>query len=200
MTRPRPRGSRSEHSARRVRVSALSSAVVAKHAATQEHSERVADMARALARRLGWTTRRCARLHEAALLHDVGKITVPIAILDKPGRLTEDEYAAVKAHSLIGARMVQDVLDPEQVSWIRSHHERPDGHGYPDALNAGDIPQGALIIGVADAYDAITSHRSYRPARSAREALGEMRAHAGTQFDTHLLDLLHALIEPEPAG
>ncbi len=171
-------------------LGALARAVDAKDAASQEHAQRVADICEALAVRLGWNPDRCARLREAALLHDIGKIGIPDTILAKPGKLTAQEYEQVKTHTLLGAQITQDVLDEEQVCWVRWRHERPDGRGYPDALTAGSIPDGALVLGVADAFDAMTAGRSYQAARSTSAALAEMRAHAGTQFDQDLLDLL----------
>ncbi|MGA2927299.1 MAG: GAF domain-containing protein, partial [Solirubrobacteraceae bacterium] len=171
-------------------LGALVRAVDAKDACAPEHAQRVADISEALAVRLGWNPDRCARLREAALLHDIGKIGVTDTILTKPGKLTVHEYEQVKAHPLLGAHITQDVLDEEQLRWLRSHHERPDGRGYPDALTADSIPDGALLLGIADAFDAMTSGRSYQLARTTPEMLAEMRAHAGTQFDEDLLDLL----------
>jgi len=171
-------------------LSALARAVDARDASTQQHAQRVATISEQLAQRLGWNPERCARLREAALLHDVGKIGVPDKILAKSERLSAAEYEQVKAHTLLGAQIAQEVLDEEQVRWLRSHHERPDGRGYPDALSAEEIPDGAKLLGLADAFDAMTSGRSYQAALSASAALQEMRAHADTQFDRTLLDVL----------
>jgi HD-GYP domain-containing protein (c-di-GMP phosphodiesterase class II) len=150
----------------------------------------VAAISNQLALRLARTPGRCARLREAALLHDVGKIGVPDSILTKPAALTEEEYKRVKTHAALGAQIVEGVLDAEQVSWVRGHHERPDGRGYPDALTAATIPDGARLLAIADAYDTVTSGRPYMPAISPAQATREMRRHAGTQFDTDLLDRL----------
>ena len=171
-------------------LTALIRAVDAKDSPTQRHSDRVANICAQLAVRLGWSPQRCARLREAALLHDVGKIGVPDTILSKPGALTDQEYEQVKAHAHLGAEIVAGILDPEQASWVRGHHERPDGRGYPDALTAPDIPDGALIIATADAYDTITSGRPYRPAMAPADAIAHMRARTGTQFDPGHLDAL----------
>jgi putative nucleotidyltransferase with HDIG domain len=171
-------------------LTVLARAVDAKDSPTQRHSERVASISTQLALRLGWTPERCTRLREAALLHDVGKIGVPESILTKPAALTDDEYDRVKAHVQLGAQIAEGVLDSEQVSWVRGHHERPDGRGYPDALTADTIPDGARLLAIADAYDTMTSGRPYKPAISPADATREMRRHAGRQFDADLLDQL----------
>ena len=187
-------GAAEEHDEERRRalggLTALARAVDAKDPATQRHSERVATISTELALRLGWTPARCIRLREAALLHDVGKIGVPDRILTKPGRLTDEEYERVKSHAQLGAQIAEGVLDSEQLSWVRGHHERPDGRGYPDALSADTIPGGARLLAIADAYDTMTSGRPYKPPMSPSEAATEMRRYAGTQFDADLLDLL----------
>jgi HD-GYP domain-containing protein (c-di-GMP phosphodiesterase class II) len=142
----------------------------------------VAELACAIARGLQWREDRVALLEEAALVHDVGKIGVPDAVLLKPGRLTDDEYEQIKRHAALGAQMVDDVLLPEQVAWIRAHHERPDGRGYPDALSGDAIPDGAAILAVADAFDVMTATRIYSPARSREDALAECERLVGEQF------------------
>ncbi len=171
-------------------LTALVRAVDARDPSTQRHSERVAEISVQLVVRLGWSAQRCARLREAALLHDVGKIGVPDAILSKTSPLTAAEYAVLKGHTALGAQITTGILDDEQVSWIRSHHERPDGGGYPDGLSHAEIPDGALVLGIADAYDAMTCGRPYQRARSAPDAIKEIRSLAGAQFDGHLLGLL----------
>jgi diguanylate cyclase (GGDEF)-like protein/putative nucleotidyltransferase with HDIG domain len=163
-------------------VRALARAVDARDPHTQEHSERVADLAVAIAHELGWTDQRAALLHEAALVHDIGKIGVPDEVLLKPGALTEQERALIEAHAAAGARIVAGALTEEQVGWIRSHHERIDGGGYPDGLAGDAIPDGARILSVADAFDAMTAARSYRRRLRTSEALTECRTAAGTQL------------------
>jgi diguanylate cyclase (GGDEF)-like protein/putative nucleotidyltransferase with HDIG domain len=165
-----------------VGIRALARAIDAKDQSTREHSQRVAELACAIARGLQWREDRVALLEEAALVHDVGKIGVPDAVLLKPGRLTDDEYEQIKRHAALGAQMVEDVLLPEQVAWIRAHHERPDGRGYPDALTADAIPDGAAILAVADAFDVMTATRIYSPARSREDALAECERLVGEQF------------------
>ena len=117
-------------------LTALVRAVDAKDTSTHDHGQRVANIAERLAEQLGWAPERCARLREAAVLHDVGKIGIPDAVLTKPGALTDEEYALIKTHPELGARIADEVLDAEQVSWVRHHHERPDGLGYPDGITA----------------------------------------------------------------
>src|SRR5690606_35803853 len=134
-------------------IRVLARAVDAKDPSTREHSERVADLAVAIATALGWPVERAAALREAGLVHDVGKIAVPDALLAKPGRLTARELAVVRTHAAIGAEMLSDVLSPEQVAWVRGHHERWDGRGYPDGLAGDAIPEGARVLALADAWD-----------------------------------------------
>ena len=161
---------------------ALAWAVDAKDPHTNRHSQRVADLAVQLATALGWTVTRSAQLREAGLVHDVGKIAVPDAILFKPGPLTADEYGQMCAHADIGARIVADVLSPEQAAWVRSHHERWDGGGYPDGLRGEEIPEEARLLTLADCWDVIVSSRSYKPGHTVAEALAEVRRCSGTQF------------------
>lgn len=171
-------------------LSALVRAVDARDPSTLRHSERVAEVSVQLAVRLGWSAQRCARLREAALLHDVGKIGVPDAILAKVDRLTGEEHEQLRLHADLGCRITNGILDDEQVAWIRHHHERPDGRGYPDHIGAGDIPDGALLLGLADAYDAMTSGRPYQRAMTTTETIAEMRSLAGEQFDPNFLRVL----------
>jgi HD-GYP domain-containing protein (c-di-GMP phosphodiesterase class II) len=149
---------------------------------------------RAIAEEGGWTSARVALVHEAALIHDVGKIGIPDAVLFKPERLDPDEYETVKSHAALGAEIAAEVLSAEQAGWIRWHHERPDGHGYPDGLQAADIPQGAGIIALADAWDAMVSPQPYSAPLTRDEALAECRRCAGTQFDTELVVALERAI------
>jgi len=176
-------------------VRALARAVDAKDSFTRRHSERVARLSVLLADRLGWETARLGALQEAALLHDVGKIGVPDAVLLKPGRLTDDEFAEIRRHPGLGADIVADVLSQEQVDWVRAHHERWDGRGYPDRRVAGDIPDGARIIGLADAWDAMTSNRPYRSALPPEEALRRCTADAGTHFAPEAVAALRVLFD-----
>lgn len=174
---------------------ALARAIDAKDATTREHSERVARLAARMARERGWPEERIAALQEAGLLHDVGKAGVPEEVLLKPGKLTPEEYVVIKQHAQLGARLVADVLSPEQADWIEAHHERPDGAGYPRGLHAEAIPEGAALLSLADAWDVMTGSRWYSPARAHGEALAEVRGLRGRQFSDAAVDALEALHE-----
>ncbi len=179
---------------------ALAWAVDAKDPHTNRHSQRVADLAVQLAAALGWTVTRSAQLREAGLVHDVGKIAVPDAILFKPGPLSAHEYAQMCAHADIGARIVADVLSPEQAAWVRAHHERWDGGGYPDGLRGEEIPEEARLLTLADCWDVIVSSRSYKPSHTAAEALEEVRRCSGTQFWPAAVAALERLVAAGAVG
>jgi diguanylate cyclase (GGDEF)-like protein/PAS domain S-box-containing protein len=174
----------------RTAVQAMTRAIVAKDGSTREHAEQVACVAEQVAGALGWNAERCARLREAALLHDVGTLALPDAILHKDSEFTPEEYQQVKTHAAIGAHMTEGLLDDEQVRWVRSHHERPDGGGYPGGLAGQDIPDGARVLAVADAYDAITSPRSHKLQMRPADAVAELRRCAHSQFDPAAVDAL----------
>ena len=178
-----------------VGLRALARAIDAKDPATQEHAERVAALTVRLATARGWAPSRVALLRDAALLHDVGKIGVPDAILLKEGPLDEEEFAIVREHSVLGARIVGDVLDEEQIAWIAGHHERPDGSGYPGALAGDDVPEGAALLALADAWDVMVSDRSYSPQMTLDAALAEVRARGGTQFAAAAVEALETLAQ-----
>jgi diguanylate cyclase (GGDEF)-like protein/putative nucleotidyltransferase with HDIG domain len=169
---------------------ALARAVDAKDAATWAHSERVAALAAHLARARGWPEEDVELLHEAGLIHDVGKIGVPDGILLKPGRLNAAEYDVIKGHAELGARIAGEVLDDRQVAWLRGHHERFDGSGYPDGIAGDEIPEGAALLALADAWDAMTGARVYDEPRSAEDALAECHAQSGRQFAPLAVDAL----------
>jgi putative nucleotidyltransferase with HDIG domain len=161
----------------------LAAALEARYPDTHGHSRRVARHAAAIAKRMGLPGEEVARIRAAATVHDIGKIDIPAAIIEKPGDLTDAEFAVVKGHPEIGARMVAGLDDEKLMRIVRNHHERLDGRGYPDGLAGAQIPLGARIIAVADTFDAVTSTRPYRPARRHKEALGLLAAEAGTQLD-----------------
>ncbi len=165
-------------------AAALALAVDARMAVPEEHSSSVARYAAAIGQELGWSGSELALLRMAAMLHDVGKVSVPDRILRKPGPLTDEEYEEIKRHPVAGADIVQRVegLEPI-VPWVRHSHEHFDGSGYPDGLSGETIPPASRILLVADAYDAMTSHRAYRKAMSPEDARAELQRHAGTQFD-----------------
>ncbi len=172
---------------------ALARAVDAKDPSTARHAERVAAISLRIAAELGWTPERLEQLEEAALLHDVGKIGVPDALLFKADRLAPREMREVEAHAVLGAEIVSDVLSSEQVRWVRGHHERWDGNGYPDGLAGEDISDGATIIAVADSWDAMTSVRLYGTPKTFPEALAEARRCAEKQFSPAVVAVLEEL-------
>jgi hypothetical protein len=159
-------------------------AIDARDPYTARHSEKVAGYAVQLARALGLPPADCQRIHLAGMLHDVGKVALERSILHKPGALTDEEWAQVRDHPALSAHIIGAVARFAQyVPGARHHHERYDGHGYPDGLAGKAIPLDARILAVADSYDAMTSDRSYRPALSHGEAIRRLSADAGTQFD-----------------
>ncbi|MGN6867897.1 MAG: HD domain-containing phosphohydrolase [Solirubrobacteraceae bacterium] len=147
------------------------------------HSRRVARHATMIARGMGLPAEEVARIRAAAAVHDVGKLRTPKAVLNKPGRLTDDEFEVIKRHPVDGAEMVAALGDPELTRIVRHHHERLDGAGYPDRLRGEEIPLGARIIAVADTFDAITSARPYRDAAPHQKAIDILRKEAGSQLD-----------------
>jgi putative nucleotidyltransferase with HDIG domain len=166
---------------------------------TAGHSAAVAVYARDLARAAGYEDEQVAMIQLAALLHDVGKIAVPLEILTKPGRLSDEEWAEIRQHPEIGERITGEAPVFQEIArLIRYHHERPDGRGYPDGLNGSDIPEEASIIGLADAYSAMTQPRAYRPAMPPELAIAELRRCAGTQFTSRLVELFVGCLDSAP--
>jgi diguanylate cyclase (GGDEF)-like protein/putative nucleotidyltransferase with HDIG domain len=159
-----------------------------------EHAQRVSEYAVALGQALGLPADKLVRLRRAALLHDVGMVAVRPEILDKPGPLTAQERAEMRLHAAVGAAMVRHAGLEEEAGWVRHHHERIDGAGYPDALAGDAIPLEARIIGVADAFEGMTADRPHRPAMSADDAIAEMRRESGRQFDARLVRRFHQLL------
>jgi putative two-component system response regulator len=171
-------------------VTALANAVEAKDAQTEHHCQRLAHLAARLAGRVGLSEPELDAVAYGALLHDVGKIGVPEAILTKPGPLDEGEWALMRRHPEIGERICAPLAAFAAFGpIIRHHHERWDGSGYPDGLRGERIPIGARIVAVVDAFDAITHQRPYRAARSVADALGEIARLARRQFDPELANL-----------
>ncbi len=171
----------------------LSDALEAKDSYTAAHADDVADVAVGVARRLGIEEDEQRIVRYGALLHDIGKISVRSEVLNKPSRLTAEEFEEIKQHTVIGAKMLERIpfFAPVQ-PLVRSAHERWDGHGYPDGLAGDDIPLGARIVCACDAFHAMTSDRPYSKARSPEDAAAEMRRCAGTQFDPRVVDALLA--------
>jgi len=147
------------------------------------HARRVSRYAAGTARRLGLSGEEVARVRQAAAVHDIGKLEMPAAIVNKPGPLSEEEFALVKRHAAAGERMVAGLGDERLAAIVRHHHERLDGSGYPDGLIGAEIPLGARIVAVADVFDALTSTRPYRPASRPGDALVLLGAQAGTLLD-----------------
>ncbi|MGH7180169.1 MAG: HD-GYP domain-containing protein, partial [Tepidisphaeraceae bacterium] len=174
----------------------LVSAVDAKDAYTCGHSERVALISRTLAQQAGLPDAQVERVYMAGLLHDVGKIGVPEAVLQKTGKLTPEEFDQIKKHPEIGARILGDIKQIEDIiPGVLHHHERYDGKGYPAGLAGENIPRLGRIICLADCFDAMTSSRTYRKALPLEIALTEIRRCAGTQFDPLLTDAFLGLGE-----
>ena len=164
-------------------LSDLSALLEARDSFTYGHSQRVTRHAERIATELGLSPAEVAQVRTAAVLHDVGKLHTPREILNKPGRLTDEEFAVIRNHPGDGGNMSTSVGDPVITAMIRHHHERLDGAGYPDGLSGEAIPLGARIIAVADTFDAMTSNRAYRRAASHKRAFDVLRAEAGKQLD-----------------
>jgi HD-GYP domain-containing protein (c-di-GMP phosphodiesterase class II) len=172
----------------------LSKRLEARDAYTHGHSQRVARHAECIARAMHLSAAEIAKIRTAATVHDVGKIYTPREILNNPRRLTDREYAIVKLHPSDGADMLAAVGDPEIATMVRHHHERIDGDGYPDGLAGEEIPLGARIISVCDAYDAMVTDRPYRRGTDSESALAELRRCAGSQFDPAVVEAFCAVI------
>ncbi len=176
-------------------VVAIAKAVDAKDERTSEHSKRVAIYSKQIAEAYGLDQKQCQDIEWAAQMHDIGKIGIPDHILNKPSRLTDEEYAIMKSHTTRGAEILKDfTLLDNVIDGAQYHHERYDGRGYPQGLSGEDIPLFARIIGVADAFDAMTANRIYRQQMDFSYVLGEMEKGRGTQFDPTFVDLLLKLI------
>lgn len=170
-------------------------ALEARAPGTVGHSRRVGIYAAGLARDVGLSRAEARRVKRAGALHDVGKTKVPAEILNKAWPLNEEEQALVRSHAEIGAAMVADLADPDLTATIRHHHERFDGAGYPDGLEAERIPLGARLVAVCDTFDALTSRRPYRRAIGFPEALDLLDQEAGSQLDPALVELFRQRFE-----
>ena len=179
-------------------VQALAASVDAKDRYTHGHSSRVAKYAREIAMRAGFSDREQDGIYMMGLLHDVGKIGIPDAIINKTSRLTDEEFGQIKTHPAVGAEILAKITDlPELKTGARWHHERYDGRGYPDGLAGEAIPEVARIIAVADTYDAMTSNRSYRGQLPQAQVRAEIERCRGSQFDPRFADIMLAMIDED---
>ncbi|TML12065.1 MAG: HD-GYP domain-containing protein [Actinobacteria bacterium] len=178
-----------------IRLAGLVDRLELKEGYTGEHTAAVSGLALALATelKLGPDERRCVEL--GALLHDVGKLSIPDRVLTKPGPLNELEWAAMRRHAALGERLLAHILDQADVlAIVRSHHERWDGSGYPDGKSGEDIPLSARIVAVADAFQAMIEPRPYRAPRTRVSALEEIASQSGRQFDPACVEALRAVV------
>lgn len=170
-------------------ITALAYALEAKDKYTSGHSQRVAEVSVAIAKELGMLQGSIDKIRLAGLVHDIGKIGVKESILNKVGKLTDEEYQHIKSHCEAGEHILIPIVEDEEIlKAVRHHHERYDGRGYPDGLSGEQIPLGARILAVADAYDAMISERPYREAMSAEATCTEIECGKGTQFDSKVVD------------
>ncbi len=170
---------------------ALVNSIDAKDTYSRGHSVRVAEYSRKIAEMMGKSEDECYKIYYTALLHDVGKIGISDAIINKKGKLTEEEYETIKSHPVLGNQILSGISEYPYLSiGAHYHHERYDGKGYPDKLKGEDIPEIARIIAVADAYDAMTSTRSYRDAISQELVREEIVKNSGTQFDPKIAKIM----------
>ncbi len=175
----------------------LAEAVDLRFSGSARHSETVGRYAEMMAQALGLAAQRVRRVRLAGMLHDIGKVGVPDAILQKPGALTEEEYAIIKTHPQLGAQILEHRSLTDVRAWVKAHHERPDGHGYPLGLSGSALALEAQILAVADAYEAMTSDRAYRPSIGHDAARAELQRHAGTQFDPRVVKAFLDVLQQE---
>jgi HD-GYP domain-containing protein (c-di-GMP phosphodiesterase class II) len=179
-------------------LAALASAQAARDPSTAAHCTRVTDLAVRLAGWMGWHDTQLERLRVGARVHDIGKVMIAERILAKRGPLSPDELAEIRTHPAAGARLIAPVRPAEDaLPYVLYHHERWDGRGYPTQRHGAHVPQGARLLAVVDAFDAMTSTRPYRRALPTLHALAEIERCAGTQFDP---DLAHAFLRAWSAG
>ncbi len=177
-------------------ILSIARTVDAKDASTSQHSFRVSEYSAAIGRRLGFSEEKCEGLRQMALLHDIGKIGIPDAILNKPERLTDEEFAIMKTHVIKGGEILKDFKMIENVQLgALYHHERYDGTGYCKGLKGEEIPIEARIIGIADAFDAMAANRVYRKQLDIDFVIGELKRCSGTQFDPRLVEIMLSLID-----
>lgn len=179
-------------------VRSLADAIDAKDTYTNGHSGRVAEYSREIAKNAGYSEKYQNDIFMMGLLHDVGKIGIPDAVINKPAKLTDDEFEIIKNHPVMGARILKNIKEmPSLATGARWHHERFGGGGYPDNLKGEDIPEEARIIAVADAYDAMSSRRSYRDPLPQGVVREEIEKGRGTQFDPKFADIMLDMIDED---
>ncbi len=179
-------------------VMTLAGAIDAKDTYTNGHSSRVAEYSKRIAALAGFPEEAQEEIYMIGILHDVGKIGIPDAIINKPGRLTDEEFEVIKSHPVLGERILSNIPEfPKLRMGARYHHERYDGKGYPDGLSGEDIPVEARIIAVADAYDAMSSRRSYRDVLPQAHIRAEIEEGKGTQFDPLFADIMVSMIDAD---
>jgi len=179
-------------------IRSLANAIEARDAYTRGHSERVTAYSVRIARGMNLDKTEIERIRYAALLHDIGKIKIPQDVLNKPGRLTEEEYGVMKEHPVFGAKILEPVEEfGEILPYLYHHHERFDRRGYPDGLGGKDIPLASRILAVADTFDAMTSDRPYRNALPMKIAIQELEKNAGTQLDPEIVQIFVTIINSE---
>lgn len=182
-------------------IEALVNAIEAKDLTTRGHSARVAYYSEEIARRAGKSEGDCEKIYFTALLHDIGKIGILDSIINKPGRLTDDEYDVIKMHPVMGEQILSSIKQAPYLGiGARWHHERYDGRGYPDGLAGDDIPEIARIIAVADSYDVMTSKRSYHDPMPLEEAKKELIDGSGTQFDPRFAKIMIGILDDGTAS
>jgi HD-GYP domain-containing protein (c-di-GMP phosphodiesterase class II) len=183
-------------------ISTLTRAAEAREVHATGHGEAVARYAEIIARELRLPAQEAQEVIFAARVHDVGKIVVPERILNKQAALSKEEFYVLRLHSAVGAQIVQIIPGSDRIrEYVHHHHERMDGNGYPEGLRGEDVPLGARIIAVADAFATMTSERSFAPARSIEAAFREMQAQSGTQFDGAIVEVLaRHVLAAKPAG
>jgi diguanylate cyclase (GGDEF)-like protein/putative nucleotidyltransferase with HDIG domain len=175
----------------------LAEAVDLRFSGSARHSETVGRYAEMMARELGLSERRVSRVRLAGMLHDIGKVGVPDAILRKPGPLTEEELLLIRRHPELGVQILEHPSLDDVRAWVGAHHERPDGLGYPLGISGEELPLEACIVAVADAYEAMTSDRSYRDSIGHAQARAELRRCAGSQFDRRVVEAFLATLQRE---
>ncbi|MGN0678608.1 MAG: HD-GYP domain-containing protein, partial [Oscillospiraceae bacterium] len=172
--------------------------IEAKDRYTKGHSTRVAEYSKLLARKMGMTEEEQMSIYFMATLHDIGKISINDGIINKPGKLTDEEYSVIKKHSEIGYNILKNMSEIKDIEYgARWHHERYDGKGYPDGLSKDEIPVFARIIAVADMYDAMTSNRSYREVLPQDKVRAEVERVSGTQLDPVIAGYMLELIDED---